>query len=83
MSVLKSSGLRQIKKLLKNQSKSFWVTYKFYFIQDPQIPNFYLANLVLTHALFGAFDSLWAVLYEKVRKTQNFLGHTFKFCFKH
>ena len=45
----RSSGLRQIKKLRKNQIEQFCVTFKFCFIQDLQIPNFYKANFDMDH----------------------------------
>ena len=46
-----ASRLRQIKELHKTKNECFWVTFKLCLIQDPQIPNFYLANLETEHFL--------------------------------
>ena len=40
-----ASRLCQIEKFYKTKNECFWVTFKFCFIHDPPIPNFYLANL--------------------------------------
>ena len=42
---LSASRQPQIKKLHRTKSECFWVTFKSCFMQDPQIANFYLANM--------------------------------------
>ena len=57
-----------MEKLHNTKSKWFMITYNFCFTHDPQIPNFYLANLELGTLLddFDGPEGLRAASNQKV-----------------
>ena len=73
----RSSELSQIKKSYQTKSWYFWVTCKFCFIQDPQIPNFYFVNLK-TDLFFRLFWACWAFSLPQIKKLHETIVNVFR-----
>ena len=65
-----ASEMHRIEKLHKTKSKCLMVTFNSCFIQDPQIPNFYLANLK-TDVFLKIFTGPWAPGLHQIKKMHN------------